>query len=115
MSEQQDTGGPALPTVRYENWRVEVAVPPMWRGHDEDVNDMTKRCEQRRQEILRHVDGVNKNDVTIEVDKREVCPFCDSTWELMPEGYPDVGYPACCPKAQDAYAAMLAERKREKD
>ena len=82
-----------------ENFRVIVIPDEPWFLDKENLGMTDKNfakwgstCEQLVEEIKRHVDGYS--DVYQDFDSKDICSFCQDTWEED-----DDGCPVCCQKA----------------
>ena len=86
-----------------ENFRVIVTPDEPWFLDKENLGMTDKNfakwartCEQIVEEIKRHVNGFC--DVYQDSDSRDICSFCQETYEED-----DDGCPVCCQKAVDEW------------
>jgi len=97
-----------------ENFRV-VIIPdePWWLSKDnlgmtqENFGKWSRACMEIIEQIKRHVDGFT--DIYLDHDSREICSFCEGTWEED-----DKGCPVCCQRAVDKWEeAQSPEEPKE--
>ena len=107
----------------------------MGTGSSRYNEEMRRRCEDAKRDILRHVDGlslssdnrVSPGAVQIKYTSTDVCSFCERTWEvvtramigeemnadgtcdLLTDPVDDIGLPLCCDEAVEEWRAMRRE------
>jgi hypothetical protein len=75
---------------------IRISDSFFYKTQQEKENAYIRRCEEIKEQIKRHVDGVGH--VEIDFDAEEKCSHCGYGWEVD-----ESGLPQCCEKAQNEF------------